>query len=76
MDIRLDADFILMEVSEAGDTHGLTDEQIEVIESFDEDVIMRVMNDNLDDEFWDALDNLRQRVISDLARKANEEIEG
>lgn len=76
MDIRLDADFILMEVSESGDIHGLTDEQIEVIEAFDEDVIMRVMNDNLDDEFWDALDNLRQRVIGDLARKANEEIEG
>lgn len=76
MDIRLDADFILMEVSESGDIHGLTDEQIEVIEAFDEDVIMRVMNDNLDDEFWDALDNLRQRVISNLARKANEEIEG
>lgn len=76
MDIRLDADFILVEVSESGDVHGLTDKQIEVIEAFDEDVIMRVMNDNLDDEFWDALDNLRQRVISDLARKANEEIEG
>lgn len=76
MDIRLDADFILVEVSESGDIHGLTDEQIEVIEAFDEDVIMRVMNDNLDDEFWDALDNLRQRVIGDLARKANEEIEG
>lgn len=76
MDIRLDADFILVEVTESGDVHGLTDEQIEVIEAFDEDVIMRVMNDNLDDEFWDALDNLRQRVISDLARKANEEIEG
>lgn len=76
MDIRLDADFILVEVYEAGNVHGLTDEQIEVIEAFDEDVIMRVMNDNLDDEFWDALDNLRQRVISDLARKANEEIEG
>lgn len=76
MDIRLDADFILMEVSESGDIHGLTNEQIEVIEAFDEDVIMRVMNDNLDDEFWDALDNLRQRVINDLARKANEEIEG
>lgn len=76
MDIRLDADFILVEVSESGDIHGLTDEQIEVIEAFDEDVIMRVMNDNLDDEFWDALDNLRQRVINDLARKANEEIEG
>lgn len=76
MDIKLDADFILVEVTEAGDVHGLTDKQIAVIEAFDEDVIMRVMNDNLDDEFWDALDNLRQRVISDLARKANEEIEG
>ena len=76
MDIRIDADFVLAEVTEAGDIHGLTDKQIEVIEAFDEDVIMQAMNNNLNDEFWDALDTMRQHTISDLARKANEEIEG
>lgn len=76
MDIRIDADFVLAEVREAADIHGLTDQQVEAIEELDEDTIMQVMDTHMGDEFWDALDTMRQLTISDLACIVDEEIEG
>lgn len=76
MIIKIDAEYVLAEVREAADIHGLTEQQVEAIEKLDDDTIMQVMDIYMDDEFWDALDTVRCRTISRLARIVDEEIEG
>lgn len=64
--IRLDPESVRTEAYEAPDAHDLTPEQAEAFDDFTDEEIASAINNEVDDDFWAAYDDVRARVISRL----------
>lgn len=66
--IVLGADAIRAEVTEAADVHNLTSTQVEhITNDLTDEEIETAINTEVDDDFWTEYDDVRSRVIAQLA---------